>query len=67
MYYEINDVKSESSEQNMAGREYEVSQLAIDVALKEDLFVVSRLSEDLQKELDKDSSAGFGYSSVYVW
>ena len=62
LFYEINSVKSETSEQNIFGKTVDVSQLAIDVTLSEDLYVNSRLSEDLQNQLNENNSTGFSRS-----
>jgi len=64
LYYEINDVKAETSKQNVFGKEVNVSQLAVDVSLGEDLYINSRLSEEFQKQLDETRpSGGFSFNN----
>jgi len=61
LYYEINSVEDETSKQNILGKELNASQLAINVVLKEDLYINSRLSEDLQNQLNQSNASGFGF------
>lgn len=65
LYYEISQVLAETSKENVRGGEFNVSQLAIDVVISEDLFIGSRLSEDLQKQLNESPNHGSMFSTRF--
>ena len=62
LYYEIGDVEATTSTQTAGGETADISQLAIEVTLREDLFVTSRLSEKFQAQLN-DTRSRFGGGS----
>ena len=65
LYYDINDVQAASSKQTFQGQTVDIAQLAIEVTLKEDLFVETQLSEELQKKLAGTSPTRFGMGSSF--
>lgn len=60
LYYVINNVNATTSSQTVAEKTFDVSQLAIEVTLNEDLYTRSDMTQALQDKLKNATQQGFG-------